>query len=245
MPAASAEMAKHALNAFLATSISFINDIADACERSGADVLDVIKALRSDPRIGQKAALGPGMGFSGGTLGRDLKALMQFSAEHQFQMPVITASFHKNRQRPDVALEKIIGALGVSGGANGLRGKTVGMFGLTYKPGTRTLRRSRALEMAAELSNRGVALRLHDPAVIEAELPHFENAVFHRDPYQAAAGAHAIAFITPCLEFRDIDFPKLLAAMGPNPILFDAGNLLHDRKEEIEKLGARYFGTGR
>jgi UDPglucose 6-dehydrogenase len=239
MSAASAEMTKHALNAFLATSISFINDIADACEKSGADILDVVKALRSDPRIGQKAALGPGMGFSGGTLGRDLKAIMAFSAEQNFSAPVIEAAYSKNRDRAHLMIGKVSEALG------GVKGKTVAIFGLTYKPGTRTLRRSRSLEMAAELSKGGAILHLHDPAVQEAELPQLESAVFSRDPYQAAAGCDAILFVTPWPEFKDLDFKKLLGVMNPNPILFDTANLFYDRKEEIENLKGRYFGIGR
>ncbi len=239
MSAASAEMTKHALNAFLATSISFINDIADACEKSGADVLDVVKALRSDPRIGQKAALGPGMGFSGGTLGRDLKAIMGFSAEQDFRTPVIEAAYLKNKERAHLMIGKVLETLG------GAQGKTIALFGLTYKPGTRTLRRSRSLEIAGELSKAGAALHLHDPAVQEAELPSLKNSVFFSNPYDAAVGCDAILFVTPWPEFKDLGLKKLLGGMKENPVLFDTANLFYDRKEEIEKLGARYFGMGR
>jgi len=239
MAPASAEMAKHALNAFLATSLSFINDIADACEKSGADVLDVVRALRSDARIGQKAFLGPGLGFSGGTLGRDLKALMLFSKEKRFIVPVIEAAFLKNRSREGAAIEKLVQALG------GVDGKTIAILGLTYKPGTRTLRRSKSLAIAMELSRRGAHLRLHDPEVLEEELPQIPNAVFSRDPYESSAGSEAVVLITPWPEFKTLDPAKLSGIMTGKKVFLDTGNLLYDKQDEFKKLGFLYEGTGR
>ena len=235
----SAEMAKHALNAFLATSLSFINDIADACEKSGADVLDVVRALRSDARIGQKAFLGPGLGFSGGTLGRDLVALMRFSKEEGFTVPVIEAAFFKNRSREGAAIEKLVKALGV------VNGKIIAIFGLTYKPGTRTLRRSKSLAIAKELARRGAHLRLHDPAVLEEELPKIQNAVFSRDPYEASKGSEAIVLVTPWPEFKTLDLVKLSEGMVGKRVFLDTGNLLYDKQNEFEKLGFVYEGIGR
>jgi UDPglucose 6-dehydrogenase len=238
MSPASAEMAKHALNAFLATSVSFINDIADACEKSGADVLDVARALRSDSRVGPRAFLDAGLGFSGGTLGRDLVALMQFSKERGFAVPVIEAAFRKNRGRANDTVQKISRALG------NLHGKTIAIFGLTYKPGTRTLRRSRALEIAAELEALGATLRLHDPAVQEEELPSLPRTSFHRDPYEAARGTNALIFATPWPEFKKLDLKKLLASTERNAILWDTANLFYDERTAITELGITYIGTG-
>jgi len=239
MAPASAEMAKHALNAFLATSLSFINDIADACEKSGADVLDVVRALRSDARVGQKAFLGPGLGFSGGTLGRDLKALMRFSKEEGFGVPVIEAAYLKNRSREEAIVEKLKGVLG------GMDGKTIALFGLTYKPGTRTLRRSKSLIIAAELARRGARLRLQDPVVLEEELPRISNAVFSRDPYESGRGSEAIMLLTPWPEFKALDLVQLSQGMIGKKAFLDPWNLLYDKQNEFEKLGFIYEGTGR
>ncbi len=239
MAPASAEMAKHALNAFLATSLSFINDIADACEKSGADVLDVVRALHSDDRIGQKAFLGAGLGFSGGTLGRDLKTLIHYSKENGFALPVIEAAFLKNRSREVMILEKLNQALG------GVEGKTITVLGLTYKAGTRTLRRSKSLVIATELARCGAMLHLSDPVVIEEELPEISNAIFVRDPYAAAKGSEAIILITPWPEFKSLNLAKLSEGMVGKRVFLDTGNLLYDRQHEFEKIGIRYEGTGR
>lgn len=241
MSPASAEVAKHALNAFLATSISFINDIADVCEKSGADVLDVARALRSDPRIGEKAALNAGLGFSGGTLGRDLMALAGFAKERDFTVPVIKAVLEKNTARTDAVMKKISTAFG----AQRMSGKVVAVFGLTYKPGTPTLRRSRVLELAAKLSKEGAALRLHDPVARKEELPAMENAAFYADPYEAARGADMLLFATPWPEFKKLDFKKLIGAARRGAILFDAPNMFYDEARTIEALGAKYIGIGR
>ncbi|HTY39747.1 MAG TPA: nucleotide sugar dehydrogenase [Candidatus Paceibacterota bacterium] len=239
MTVATAEMTKHALNAFLATSVSFINDIADVCERSGADVLDVAYALRADARIGKKAFLDAGLGFSGGTLGRDLKALMAFAKRNKMRVPVVEAAFEKNKDREALVVKRLTEAL------KDLSGKQMTILGLTYKPGTRTLRRSRALGIAAELAGKGVALRLSDPVVQEAELPKISKATFVRDLYAAAEGSDVFILVTPWPEFKDIDFKKLAGAMKKGAIVFDTANLLRDQKGAIEKLGLRYFGVGR
>ena len=157
----SAEMAKHALNAYLATSVSFINDIADLCEKTGADVLDVAKALRSDSRIGQKAFLDAGLGFSGGTLGRDLKALEAAAKAGDIGLHVVSGAYKKNHKRKDVVATRVKELAGV------LKAEKMAILGLTYKPGTKTLRRSRALEIAADLSKAGAVLALPDPAANE------------------------------------------------------------------------------
>lgn len=239
MSPSSAEVTKHALNAFLATSVSFINDIADVCERSGADVLDVARALRSDPRIGPKAFLDAGLGFSGGTLGRDLKALMNFSERNGISVPVVENVFRKNQKRKDLVVERLIKEFG------DLRGKTISIFGLTYKPGTRTLRRSRALEIAVDLSERGALLRLHDPQAQKEELPAIKNSQFYANPYEAASRSEALIFITPWPEFKKLDFKKLIGGAKPGALLLDMSNLLYDKEKEIAALGVKYIGVGR
>ncbi len=238
MSCVSAEMTKHALNAFLATSVSFINDIADLCEKTHADVIDVIKALRSDPRIGPKAFLDAGLGFSGGTLGRDLRALQSSAQKFDMKLPVITSVFEKNIARKDLVLARLQALL------HDLKGKKIALLGLTYKPGTKTLRRSRALEIAVDLSNRGAILTLYDPAVDEKEVPEIKNATFLGDPYSAADSASAIVITTPWPEFKNLDFQKM-GKVAKGAVLLDTANLLYDKEEIIKGFGLYYFGVGR
>src|SRR3989344_2022595 len=153
----SAEMAKHALNAFLATSLSFIHDIADVCEATGADILDVSRALKTDPRVGPKAYVNAGIGFAGGTLGRDLNTLIQKAQQNHLELPVISAAREKNRERLHVVATRLEKSLGK------LPGKTVCILGLTYKPGTPALRRALALDIIADLREAGANIRTHDP----------------------------------------------------------------------------------
>lgn len=234
MNTASAEMAKHAINAFLATSVSFINDIADACEIAGADILDVSKALRSEPRIGPKAFLDAGLGFSGGTLGRDLQVLSDLG-----NLPVIESVYRKNDSRTDKVISKIKSELG------GLEGKTISIFGLTYKPGTKTLRRSRALEISKIIRSKGAVVKLHDPEAEKEELAESEKTEFFTDPYLAAESADAIILVTPWPHFKTLNFSKIQKIVKPGAVFFDTANFLYDKEGEIKKNSLRYLGLGR
>lgn len=231
MSVASAEMAKHALNAFLATSLSFIYDISDVCESVGADVTEVSAALRSDPRIGEKAYLDSSIGFSGGTLGRDLKALISIAKNNSFELPVISNVFEKNKKRLHMVAEHLGKELG------GIKDKTIALFGLTYKAGTSTLRRSQALMVAKELSGAGANLRLHDPEAKRDDII--------KDPYIAAKGADAIVFLTPWPEFEQLDFEKLKSIMNDPAVCFDSRNFFKDKEDEIRSVGFQYIGVGR
>lgn len=239
MSPASAEMAKHALNAFLATSISFINDIADECEKVGADVLDVANALRSDPRIGARAALGAGMGFSGGTLGRDLVSLLRLAKRDRVSTPVIGSVFLKNASRPTMLVRRLESLLG------SLKKARIAIFGLTYKPGTSTLRRSRSLEIASMLRKRGAAITLYDPHVAIDGIPSEMKALVARDLRAAVARVRAIVFLTPWSDFKGLNFRSIAKSAGKNAIVFDATNFLHDKEDLIKMSGFRYHGVGR
>ncbi|MEK7654172.1 MAG: nucleotide sugar dehydrogenase [Patescibacteria group bacterium] len=231
MSVASAEMAKHALNAFLATSLSFINDVADVCEAVGADVSDVARALRSDPRIGQRGYVDASLGFSGGTLGRDLRALEEIARDKDLDLPVITNVYFKNKNRLQKVLQKLNGELG------SLAGKTIALFGITYKAGTSTLRRSQALEVAALLTTAGAKVKMHDPSA--------EREDISKDPYSAADGAAAIVLMTPWPEFKNLDFKKLRERMQAPAVFYDTRNLLKDLSSAIEGSGLKYIGLGR
>lgn len=238
MSPASAEMSKHALNAFLATSLTFAYDIADLCERTGADITDVIRAVRADERIGPKAYLDASVGFSGGTLGRDLQALLAAAERAGVNLPVIDSVWHKNRGRRLIVEQRLRDKL------ESLAGKTVAILGLTYKPGTSTLRRSLALEIADDLKRAGAVLRLSDPQADPAELFHL-SSVFARDPYEAVENAQAVVVAAPWPEFKLLDFKKLAQAMVSPAVFLDGRNFLVEKEAEIKAAGFNYLGIGR
>jgi len=233
----SAEMTKHALNAHLAMSISFTNDIADLCEAYGASVEEVIGALKSDPRVGPRAYLFAGLGFSGGTLGRDLKAMLNAAAARAIQLPVIESVFAKNRGRSVVVTSRLQKELGM------LPGKTVTLLGVTYKAGTSTLRRSQPLEIEKRLRTEGMATRLYDPLAKPDEVAVVTTSFFSNDPYVAAEGADALLIMTPSKDFQMLDFKKLKGVMA-GTLLFDTCNILWNKREEIRSLGLTYICVG-
>jgi UDPglucose 6-dehydrogenase len=238
MAPASAEMAKHALNAFLATSISFTNDIADICAEYGADVEDVARALKSDPRIGPKAYLFAGLGFSGGTLGRDLKALMNAGAERHVAVPVIASVFAKNKSRNAVVGDRLRKECG------DINGRKFAMFGVTYKAGTSTLRRSQPLEIEASLRVAGATFQLYDPAAKPEEVAAMTPSPFFGDAYEAAKGVDGILIMTPWGSFKELDFSKLRLAVKA-PLFFDTCNILCGKEKEIKSAGFNYISIGR
>jgi UDPglucose 6-dehydrogenase len=231
-----AEMTKHALNAYLATCISFANEMANLCDEVGADALDVAKALHLDRRLSPLAPLRPGLGFAGGTLARDLKTLRKLGEQNGGGTPLIDGVLRVNEQQNRVVVRKLGRLYG------SLEGLTVGVLGLTYKPGTSTLRRSIALEIIGELTALGAAVKAHDPRANLEELPDTPGFEFCPDPYAVAAGSDALVIVTEWPEFRDLDFAALKKSMR-NPVLVDAQNML-DAKE-MAQMGFRYLGVGR
>jgi len=218
MSVESAEMTKHALNAFLATCVSFANELAVLCERVGADARDVAAVLRSDPRVGPRAYVTPGAAFAGGTLGRDVTALAVLGHGHGLDMHVIEGVRGANDAHGRWALGVLEHGLGE------LRGRTVAILGLTYKPGTDTLRRSAAIDLARALAERGASVRAHDP--MSEPLPADVAAVVQRceSPSDAAAGADAIVVMTEWPEYRELDAAALT---GTNrPLVVDASGFL-------------------
>ena len=232
----SAEMAKHASNTFLATSISFINEISNICQAAGCDANDVAKAMKLDRRIGPYAALSPGLGFAGGTLGRDVRAVQSLAQNGGFSTPLMDAVMSVNRSRPQIVDECLRRTLGE------LRGRRIGILGLTYKPGTSTLRRSLAVEILKNLASQGAKLRAYDPLadLTSAErLPPFEIA---RDPYELARDADALVLITEFAGIRDLDWQAIATSMQ-RPLLVDTRNFF-DPKAMLS-LGFEYSGVGR
>lgn len=202
-----AEMTKHAINAFLATSVVFMNEIATVCELVGADAKEVERGLKSEERIGPKAYLSPGAAFAGGTLARDVATLADF--EHRLQGPVglMSAVRESNDRHRSWPLHKLKSRFGV------LAGRRIAILGLTYKPGTSTLRRSSAVELASTLVAEGASVAAFDPAVQELPPDLARQIRLMPDPAQAVADADAVVIATPWPEFRELDWSALLATM--------------------------------
>ncbi|CAN5253419.1 UDP-glucose/GDP-mannose dehydrogenase family protein [soil metagenome] len=212
----SAEMIKHAINAFLATSVTFMNEIASVAEMVGADAREVEAGLKSERRIGPGAYLSPGSAFAGGTLARDVTTLAGLAHRHHVPAALVPAILESNRRHGHWALRKLKEQFG------SLAGQRIAILGLTYKPGTSTLRRSGAVELGRLLHGEGAKVTAFDPAL--AELPPELVRVIELVPSAeaAVAGAVAVVLATPWPEFRGLDWPRLLASMS-QPAVVDAG----------------------
>jgi len=232
----SAEMTKHALNTFLATSISFINEIANICDEVGADAMEVSEGLRTDQRIGKKAPLHPGLGFSGGHLARDLKVLKGLGGKFGYETHLIDGVLKVNEEQTKSVVRKLEGILG------SLRGLSIGVLGLTYKPGTSTLHRSAALEIIGDLVGKGAIVKAHDPRAALEEIKLHKEFKFCKGPYEVAESSDALVMVTEWPEYRQLDFDLIRTRMK-RPIIFDAKNMMDDKL--LVKKGFSYFGIGR
>ena len=214
----SAEMVKHSLNAFFALSISFINEIGRLCEHVGADAAEVSAGLRSEPRIGRRAYLGPGWAFAGGTLARDVVALNHVAAEVGEAVPVLAAIRPSNEGHRQWAHRHLTTALGP------LHGHRVVLLGLVYTPHTSTLRRSAAVALCRQLLDDGAAITVIDPRV--DRLPEeLSSAVLASDLDAAVAGADAIVVCTAWPEFREADWGRIVQLMR-RPLVIDPDRFL-------------------
>ena len=226
----SAEMTKHALNAFLATSITFANQLNDACKITGAHFLPVVAGMKMDPRIGQRAYLKAGIGFSGGTLGRDLHILEEVNQKFGGNVcPLFGDVWQYNRLRATQLCTKVGRALGV------LEGKTIAILGMTYKPGTSTLRRSTPLEIARSLACMGAVVRVHDPKADWSE-GNMEDLEIYTDPYRMALHADLLLLLTEWPQFQQLDLSQLARGMNHKK-LYDPHYFLTDQVQELTKLG--------
>jgi UDPglucose 6-dehydrogenase len=218
MSVASAEMSKHAMNAYLATCISFMSQLSDLCEAVGADAWAVAAALKADARVSPRAPLLPGLGFAGGTLGRDLQSLRAAGREHGVPAELIDAVWSVNHRRLSSTVDRVRALVGELAGAR------IGVLGLTYKPGTSTLRRSQSVELARGLVSAGATVLSHDPAVAPSAGMELGFGVAE-DPYAAAAGADALVLMTTWPDYRHLD-PQRLAATMRRRIVFDPAGFL-------------------
>ena len=231
----SAEMVKHGLNAFLAVSITFINEIARLCEQVGADAKEVSAGLKSDARIGPKAYLGPGGPFAGGTLARDVVTLTQLAARTGEAISVIPAIKVSNDQHRGWAFRKLQSRLG------DLRGKTIAVLGLTYTTNTDTLRRSAAVELCQQLAAAGVRVNAFDPAVKQLP-PELATITLAKSLPDATRGVDAAVVCTEWPEFRQAVWGELTGAMKL-PVVVDANRFLEKELKGID--GVEHLSVGR
>jgi UDPglucose 6-dehydrogenase len=232
----SAEMVKHALNSFLAVSITFINEIARLCEQVGADAKEVSAGLKSDTRIGPRAYLGPGGPFAGGTLARDVVTLARLGSEKHEVLSLIPAIKQSNDQHRGWSFRKLQSRLG------DLRGKTIAVLGLVYTPNTDTLRRSVAVELCRELLAAGARVQAFDPA-IKSLPPELGGASLAADLANAVAQADAAVVCTEWPQFRQAPWTGLIAQMHQPPLVVDANRFLD--KELCGVDGVQHVSVGR
>jgi UDPglucose 6-dehydrogenase len=218
MSVESAEMTKHAINAFLATSVTFINEVASLCEQTGADAKEVERGLKTERRIGPLAYLSPGAAFAGGTLARDVVFLRDLGQRVDRPTPLMDGVEASNRSHREWARRRLSAELG------SLAGKNIGVWGLTYKPGTDTLRRSSAVELCRWLVQQGAVVRVHDPAV-RALPDDLATARRVEAPLEAVIGAAALVVATEWPVYRTVTGDELAAAMT-NPLIVDANRFL-------------------
>jgi UDPglucose 6-dehydrogenase len=230
-----AEMIKYASNAFLATKISFINEIASICEKLGGDVKTVARGMGLDKRIGT-AFLDAGLGYGGSCFPKDVKALAHMAAVNGCHPQLLRAVMEINRDARRSVMWKLRQRLG------SLEDRLIGILGLSFKPNTDDLRESPALEIIHLLRAEGARLQLYDPVAMDKARRMIKGVQFCEDAYAAAAGAEALVLVTDWNEFKQLDMARLKAAMA-YPLFIDGRNI-HD-PEQLRRLGFEYYGVGR
>jgi UDPglucose 6-dehydrogenase len=244
----SAEMTKYASNAMLATKISFINEMAIICASLGADIDDVRRGMGYDRRIGFEF-LFPGVGYGGSCFPKDVKALVQTAQEQGVDARVLKAVEFVNERQKAVLAEKIIEhfrsrrARKQSRRSKTLEGRTIAVWGLSFKPRTDDMREAPSVVVINHLLRAGAAVRAHDPVAVREAQKIFRNrVVFTDNEYDALRGADALAVVTEWNEFRTPDFPTMKKLMR-SPVIFDGRNIYN--QDELRKLGFTYYGIGR
>jgi UDPglucose 6-dehydrogenase len=231
-----AELIKYAANAFLATKITFINEVADLCEIVGADVQDVARGIGLDNRIGAKF-LHAGPGYGGSCFPKDTLALLKTAEDHQAPLRIVEAVVKVNEARKRAMGRKVIQAL-----SGKVRGRTVALLGLTFKPNTDDMRDAPSLSIVQALQDAGARVRGYDPEGIEQARPIMPRVDFFDSPYHAAEGADAVVLVTEWDVLRALDLKRLAATMA-QPIFVDLRGVYPP--EEVEEAGLRWFGIGR
>jgi UDPglucose 6-dehydrogenase len=231
-----AELIKYAANAFLATKITFINEIADLAEKVGADVQEVARGMGLDNRIGSKF-LHAGPGYGGSCFPKDTVALIKTAQDHASPLRIVEAVAAVNDARKRAMARKVAAALGGE-----LRGKTVAILGLTFKPNTDDMREAPSVPLITALQDMGAKVRVYDPVGMEQAKSLIGNVAFCKDAYSCAESASALVIVTEWEQFRALDFDRLKTVMA-QPVLVDLRNVY--RPEEVVRHGFIYEGVGR
>lgn len=233
----SAELIKYAANAMLAVRIAFINEMADLCERSGANVRDVAKGMGLDKRIGDKF-LQAGPGYGGSCFPKDTLALQQTSEKFGCPSKIIEATIVSNDERKERMAEKIIHAAG-----GNVREKTIAILGLTFKPGTDDMRESASLAIIPALLAAGAKIRAYDPQGMKEAARHLKGDItWCNDAYHAMEGADTLAILTEWNEFRSLDL-KQVKSLLKSPLVVDLRNIY--KRQDMQRLGFHYVSIGR
>ena len=234
------ELIKYAANAFLATKITFINEIADLCEAVGANVQDVSRGIGLDNRIGKKF-LHAGPGYGGSCFPKDTLALLKTAEDFESPIHIVEAVVKVNDSRKRAMGRKVLHAL-TAGGDGEAKGRTVALLGLTFKPNTDDMRDAPSIAIAQALTDAGVTVRAYDPEGVEAARRMMPDLTYCKDAYEAATGADAVVIVTEWDAFRALDLPKLRTIMAA-PVLVDLRNVY--RRDDVEQAGFAYTAVGR
>lgn len=236
-----AEMIKYAANAFLAVKITFINEVANLCEKVGANVQDVAKAMGRDGRIGSKF-LHPGPGYGGSCFPKDTHAMAMIGRDHGEPMSIVESTIAANDRQKARMVDKIEAGLG---GTGSLEGKTIAILGLAFKPNTDDMRDAPAIAICEGLVTRGARLRAWDPEAMKEAAWRLasikDSLVFARDEYDALSGADALVLVTEWNQLRTLDLEKVKTLLR-SPVFFDLRNVY--KRAELENKGFEYFGVG-
>ncbi|WP_017653906.1 UDP-glucose dehydrogenase family protein [Fortiea contorta] len=232
----SAEMIKYAANAFLATKISFINEVANICDRVGADVTQVAKGIGLDSRIGNKF-LQAGIGWGGSCFPKDVAALIHTADDYGYEAQLLKSAVSVNERQRLIALEKLQQVLKI------LKGKTVGLLGLTFKPDTDDLRDAPALNLIEQLNRLGAKVKAYDPIISQTGMRHgLSGVLVETDAQRLADGCDALVLVTEWQQFSTLDYAKM-AQLMIHPVIIDGRNFLDP--ETMVRAGFQYLGVGR
>ncbi len=232
---ASAELTKYAANAFLATKVSFINEVANVCERVGADVHDVAKGMGLDNRIGTKF-LHAGPGYGGSCFPKDTRALLAIAQQHDYRFQIVEAAVRVNEQQRRIMVQKIKQATG------SVKGKTIAVLGLSFKPNTDDMREAPAVDIIRTLLEEGAVVRAYDPVAVGEARKVLPQVAYGKDAYEIMEGADALVFITEWNQFRSLDLDKVKALLR-TPLVIDLRNIYEPHK--MADKGIKYFSVGR
>ena len=231
-----AELIKYAANAFLATKITFINEIADLAEKVGADVQEIARGIGLDNRIGSKF-LHAGPGFGGSCFPKDTRALIKTAQDHEAPIRIVEAVLAVNENRKRAMARKVASVFGGS-----LRGKTIALLGLTFKPNTDDMRESPSIPLITALQDLGATIKAYDPEGMEQARSELSDVTYCDGPYSCAEGADALVIVTEWEQFRALDLPRLKREMAC-PVIVDLRNIY--RPDEVVGHGFRYESIGR